>query len=97
MEAHDWDEGVELEDGSMQYTCAICAKQVISNGPMATQPTQPSTQAPTQKPTDAQNSGGFPWIWAGIAALVLLLIGVALLVVEFIRSRKYNSHGRFSK
>ena len=100
MEPHQWNEGVELENGKMQYTCAVCTKQIILDAPMETQPsTAPSTQTPTtaQKPTEPAGSGRFPWQWAGIAAIILLIIGVILLVIEFIRSRKSNMHGRFSK
>ena len=99
MEPHDWDEGVELEDGKMEYTCAVCTKQIVTDGPMESQSnTVPSTQLPsTQKPTEPGGSGRFPWQWAGIAAIVLLVIGVVLLVIEFIRSRKTNRHGKFSK
>ena len=99
MEPHEWDEGVEQADGKLLYTCTVCAKQVISDGPMETQPsTLPTTQPQaTQKPTEPSGSGRFPWQWAGIAAIVLLIIGVVLLVIEFIRSRKSNMHGKFSK
>jgi hypothetical protein len=100
MEPHQWNEGVELENGKMQYTCSVCTKQIILDAPMETQPsTAPSTQTPTtaQKPTEPAGSGRFPWQWAGIAAIILLIIGVILLVIEFIRSRKSNMHGRFSK
>lgn len=95
MEPHVFGDGVELEDGKMQYTCSVCQKQVVTDG---AQPTVPSTQAPTtQKPTEPEGSDRFPWEWAGIAAIILLVIGVVLLVVEFIRSRKSNMHGKFSK
>ena len=98
IEPHQWDEGVELGDGKMQYTCTICAMQVETDGPMETQPsTPPTTQPTTQKPTEPEGSDRFPWQWAGIAAIILLVIGVVLLVIEFIRSRKSNMHGKFSK
>ncbi len=109
--AHEWDEGVvlteatETQDGVMQLTCTVCGKQIESaipndseestTGPSDTG-TQPGTSsAPATKPDE--QSGGFPWEWAGLAALLLLLVGIGLLVFEFIRSRKTNSHGRFSK
>ena len=99
-EAHAWDDGVELEDGSLQYTCSVCGKQTVTAEPMP-EPTVPNPSVPDGS-TGAQNgeqggSGSFPWQWAGIAAIALLVIGIILLVIEFIRSRKVNSHGRFSK
>ena len=98
IEPHEWDEGVELADGKMQYTCSVCEKQLVTDEPMETQPsTVPTTLPATQKPTEPSDSGRFPWQWAGIAAIVLLVIGVVLLVIEFIRSRKSNMHGKFSK
>ena len=96
MEPHQWDEGVELDDGKMQYTCSICQKQVVTDGEQPS--TVPSTQTPpTQKPAESKNSNAFPWQWAGIAAVILLIVGVVLLVIEFIRSRKTNMHGKYSK
>lgn len=99
MEPHEWDEGTELEDGKMQYTCTVCAKQLVTDETPGTEPsTVPTTQPQTtQKPTEPEGSDGFPWQWAGIAAIILLIIGVILLLIEFIRSRKSNMHGRFSK
>lgn len=100
MEPHAWEEGVELEDGGIQYTCIVCEMQVVTEEPMGTQPsTAPSTQAPTatQKPTEPEGDSRFPWEWAGVAAIVLLIIGVVLLIIEFIRSRKTNMQGKFSK
>ena len=90
---HDWDEGVEVADG-IQYTCGTCGKELIRTEPIATEPTTPPA---TQKPANTEEGGGFPWQWAGIAAIVLLLIGVVLLVIEFLRSRKTNMHGKYSK
>ena len=96
LEPHAWDDGVELEDGKIQFTCSVCRKQVVTDGAQPSTP--PTTQAPTTpKPTEPEGSGSFPWQWAGIAAIVLLVVGVVLLVIEFIRSRKSNMHGKFSK
>ena len=96
MEPHVWGEGEELGDGKMQYTCSVCVKQVVTDGDQPTTP--PTTQTPpTQKPTEPAGSDRFPWQWAGIAAIVLLVVGIVLLVIEFIRSRKSNMHGKFSK
>ena len=100
MEPHAWDEGVELEDGSLQYVCTVCDKTIVTTTPIP-EPTEPAPSNPGSVPgeqgSEDQHSGGFPWQWAGIAAVVLLVIGIVLLVIEFIRSRKVNSHGRFSK
>ena len=99
-EAHAWDDGVEQEDGSLQYTCSVCGKQTVTTEPMP-EPTEPNPSVPdgaTGNQTPNQEGGDtFPWQWAGIAAIALLVIGIVLLVIEFIRSRKVNSHGRFSK
>lgn len=97
-EEHAWDEGEEQEDGKIRYTCSVCAKELILSQPMGSEPeTQPTTPPSTQKPGQEEKKGGFPWQWAGIAAIVLMLVGVALLVIEFVRSRKTNMHGKFSK
>lgn len=97
---HTWDEGVELDDGTLQYTCTVCGVEKVTGepipGPTEPAPTVPSSPSANQDP-EQKDSGSFPWQWAGIAALVLLVIGIVLLVIEFIRSRKVNSHGRFSK
>lgn len=97
---HTWDEGVEQDDGTFQYTCTVCGEQTVTSEPMP-DPTVPSPSAPgsssgNQDPGQ-EDFDSFPWQWAGIAAVILLVIGVVLLVIEFIRSRKVNSHGRFSK
>lgn len=97
-EAHIWDDGVEQEDGSILYTCSVCAHELTLSEPMASEPeTQPTTPPATQKPAQKEEKGKFPWQWAGIAAIVLMLVGVVLLIIEFVRSRKTNMHGKFSK
>lgn len=102
-EPHTWDEGEELPEGGFLYTCSICAKQLTLAEPMPTEPvTEPSTGAttqpvPTQKPAEKEPKDAISWEWAGIAAIVLLIIGMVLLVIEFIRSRKTNMKGKFSK
>ena len=96
MEPHVWNEGATLEDGTILYTCGVCFMELTLDEPMPSEPeTEPSTQPVT--PGEEKDSGGFPWQWAGIAAIVLMLIGIILLVIEFIRSSKTNMHGRFSK
>lgn len=98
VEAHTWDQGTDLEDGKVRFTCTVCAKELVADAIVETLPTTvPTTPPATQKPTEPAKSDGFPWQWAGIAAIILLVIGVVLLVIEFIRSRKSNMHGRFSK
>ena len=99
LEAHTWDEGKEQDDGSILYTCTVCAKELTLSEPMPSEPeTTPTIPASsTPKPTAPAESGGFPWQWAGIAAIVLMVVGIVLLVIEFIRSRKTNMHGKFSK
>ena len=97
---HTWDEGTEQADGTLQYTCTVCGEVKVNEepipGPTEPNPSVPDSSAGNQNP-EHENSGKFPWQWAGIAAVVLLVIGIVLLVIEFIRSRKVNSHGRFSK
>ena len=103
---HEWDEGVEVEGGYL-YTCAVCAHQLTLTEQMGTEPTTPPTTAPSgneptqpaapQNPGEPEEKGGIPWKWAGIAAIVLLIIGFILIIIEFIRSRKTNMHGKFSK
>lgn len=102
MEPHAWDEGEELPDGGFLYICSVCAKQMIMTEPMGTEPsTVPSTGAPTNpdasRPAEKEPKDAISWEWAGIAAIVLLIVGVVLLVIEFIRSRKTNMKGKFSK
>ena len=96
MEPHMWNEGVTQDDGKILYTCSVCMMELTLDEPMSSEPeTTPTTQPVA--PGEDKDSGGFPWQWAGIAAVVLMLIGIILLVIEFIRSRKTNMHGKFSK
>ena len=99
MESHQWNEGTNLTNGDVKYSCTVCGKETITAG--ETPPTAPSTVPTTPNPTVPNQgnggNGGFPWQWIGIAAIALLLIGIILLIVEFIRSRKINSHGKYSK
>lgn len=100
MQPHTWDDGVEQEDGTLQYTCTVCGKLTVTDEPIPnpteTSPSVPDSSSGSQD-SEQDSSNSFPWQWAGIAAVILLVIGVVLLVIEFIRSRKVNSHGRFSK
>lgn len=107
--AHEWDAGevltepTDTQEGTKQLTCTVCGKQIISaipiNGEGDTDPSGTATvPGASAKPTNpADDSGGFPWKWAGIAAVILLVVGVGLMIFEFIRSRKVNSRGKFSK
>jgi hypothetical protein len=101
MESHQWDAGVTMDNADVQYTCTVCGKQTITAGEVPpTAPSVPPTQAPTvpqQGSDQVNNKAGFPWEVIGIAAIVLLVIGILLLLIEFIRSRKTNSHGKYSK
>ncbi len=98
MAEHDWDDGVTVEDG-IEYTCSVCEKKLTLTEPMPSEPTTTPTNPATTAPAGGapEESKGFPWQWAGIAAIVLMIVGVVLLVIEFIRSRKSNMHGKFSK
>lgn len=102
---HTWDEGVVEEEatsaapGSKKFTCSVCAAEKTEEIPATTDPTQKPTEStgatnPVEQPT---GSGRFPWQIAGIAAVVLMIAGVVLLVIEIVRSRKTNMHGKFSK
>jgi hypothetical protein len=100
-EPHIWDEGLDLIDGGKLYHCTVCGQQMKTEGPAPTIPTIPETKPNTQPSTlpekEPSTGSGFSWEWIAIAALILLAIGFILLIIEFIRSRKRNSHGRFSK
>ena len=109
VEAHNFTstvvtkEPTETEAGSQQHVCGTCGKQVTEVLPaLGSEPTVPST-APVSPDTTSPNatnsdgSGRFPWEIAGIAAVLLLLVGIVLLLIEFLRSRKTNMRGRFSK
>lgn len=102
LEPHTWDAGEELPEGGFLYTCSVCAKQVTKTEPIGTEPsTVPSTGATTtpdvSQPAEKEPKDAISWEWAGIAAIVLLIVGVVLLVIEFVRSRKTNMKGKFSK
>ena len=107
LEPHKWNEGEQQTDGNWKYVCTVCGKEVTQAEQMGTEPTTPPTTAPSgneptqpaapQNPGEGEDDGGIPWKWAGIAAIALLIIGFILLIIEFIRSRKTNMHGKFSK
>lgn len=97
---HTWGDAVEGPDGKWTKCCTVCGYETQTEAetqPEETQPTEPeeSTPEPTV-PGDAV-SGGFPWWVIAAAAIVLLGVGIVLLVVEIVRSRKTNTHGKFSK
>lgn len=98
---HVWDDGTVQDNGDTVYLCTTCGKQRVITGtsnPPETEPTQPATEPTTgTAKKDKNKSDSFPWEWAGLAAIALLVIGIVLLVIEFIRSRKSNHHGRYSK
>lgn len=100
---HAWDAGTVLieptknSDGKISFVCEECKIERTATIPKL-EPDPNETTEPTQtqpiKPSD--NSEEFPWWILIVAAGVLLIAGIALFVFEFIRSKKYNSHGKFS-
>ncbi|MBE6916997.1 MAG: hypothetical protein E7470_03695 [Ruminococcaceae bacterium] len=104
---HNWDEGTvlveatETQNGSIRYVCKDCGAEridlILATGTQ-TDPTETDPIVPTtpQSPNPAEKDE-FPW-WILIAlAGVLLLTGIVLFVIELIRSKKHNSHGKYSK
>ena len=108
MESHIWNEGViqiqptATEEGSICYTCTVCGWEETQVLP------PPAPQGPGQSgdttgpnvptnPTTPTGNDGFPWWIVAAAAGLLLLVGIILLIAEWIRSRKTNMHGKFSK
>ncbi len=104
-QAHTWSETVTGPDGKQIKTCTVCGYETEAgtetepDNDNQTQPTDPgeSEPAPTVPSNSAGGDGDFPWWVIAVAAVVLLCVGVVLLVVEIIRSRKVNMHGKFSK
>lgn len=106
---HTWDDGVviieptQTQEGSIRYICVDCDMVRTEILPTTgTEPTDPTeqTQGLTTPSTPGQigpnDEGGFPW-WILIAvAILLLVLGIVLFVIELIRSRKNNMHGKFS-
>lgn len=100
MEPHQWGDPVKLENGVKKYTCTVCGKMVIGDPqqtPSSTAPSKPMINPGIQNPSPDGDTNEQPWFWAGVAAVVLLIIGIILLVIEFTRSRRTNMHGRFSR
>ena len=103
IQEHTWDEGTvtvqptETQEGTKTFLCTVCHAEKTESVPTVTptDPTEPS--APTQVPEDPPEKDGFPWWVLAAAAGVLLVVGIVLLVIEIIRSRKTNMHGKFSK
>ena len=103
-------EPTETEPGEVRHTCSVCAKQVTEPlDPLTTQPTNP-TEDPnvptmpqgttgTTVPSDSTAAPMKISIWwiVGALAILLLLVGLILLVIEIIRGFRKNRHGRFSK
>lgn len=104
-EAHAWDEGtVTLEptdahEGTKKFVCVVCQAEKTEAIPMveSTEPSEPTEPSYPQTPGDPVEDDGFPWWILAAAAGVLLVVGIVLLVIELIRSRKTNMHGKFSK
>lgn len=103
-QAHTWDEGTvilqptETEEGIKKYVCTVCGQEKQEHIPAETVPGgDPTEPTRPQVPGVPGDDGGFPWWIIGASAVVLLIVGIVLLVIEFIRSRKTNMHGKFSK
>lgn len=104
VQPHAWDEGTILieptkdTDGKISFVCEECKAERTATIPKLepdpTESTEPEQTQPVITPSD--NSEEFPWWILIVAAGVLLLAGIALFVFEFIRSKKFNSHGKFS-
>lgn len=104
---HTWDDGTvilqptETQEGTKKFVCTVCQGEKTEPIPTVTVPADPTE--PTEEPTRPQMPGepaeedGFPWWIVGASAVVLLVIGIVLLIIEIIRSRKTNMHGKFSK
>jgi hypothetical protein len=102
VQEHNWDEGTvtlaptHTQEGTMKHVCADCQEEKTEAIPVLDpeDPTQPSVP---QEPIVPVEEEGFPWWILGASAGVLLVIGIVLLVIELIRSKKTNMHGKFSK
>ncbi len=102
---HTWGEDVILQEatdtekGSVKRTCTVCGKEVTEDIPPTGGADDGNETAPGDPGASDKDTGKsrFPWEIAGIAAVLLLIVGIVLLVIEFIRSRKTNMHGKFSK
>lgn len=108
---HDWDEGTVLtepsqaQDGTTMYTCKTCGAERVEN--VSNDPTEPTTD-PTEPssgtdPEDTQpvfvpvDTPQFPWWILIVLAGVLLVTGIVLFIIELIRGKSHNSHGKYSK
>lgn len=108
---HAWDDGVvlseptETQEGSIRYLCVECRIERTATLPaISTDPSNPSDPSqgvttPTTPGSSGQpeRSGGFPWWILVVLAAVMLVTGIVLFVIELIRSKKVNAHGKFSK
>lgn len=104
IQEHTWDEGTvilqptETQEGTKKFVCTVCQEEKTESIPTVTAPTEPSEQPTSpQTPGEPGEEDGFPWWIVGASAVVLLVIGIVLLIIEIIRSRKTNMHGKFSK
>lgn len=102
---HTWSDVVTNADGKKVKTCTVCGYETVADEETTptepeTPPTEPEETKPvsgtTGEPTNTTQSG-FPWWVIAVAAVVLLCVGIVLLVLEIMRSKKMNSHGKFSK
>ncbi|MCD7754763.1 MAG: hypothetical protein LUJ09_00265 [Firmicutes bacterium] len=93
-------EATEDADGVITYTCTVCGYEKTETYSLTAQDgTEQTDQTDSTDPSGtvsqgsdaagtAGSSGGFPWQIVAVAAVVLFAVGVVLLVVEIVKSRK---------
>lgn len=103
VQEHTWDEGTvtlqptETQEGTKEFLCTVCQRSKTEPIPVVTAPTDPTEPSQPAEPVDPVEDDGFPWWIVGASAGVLLVVGIVLLVIELVRSKKTNMHGKFSK
>lgn len=105
IQPHTWDDGTvkvqptQNAEGSMVFVCQECKTERTATLPkLETNPDDPTEPSETQPIiTPSEQADEFPWWTLIVVAGVLLVAGIALFVFEFIRSKKHNMHGKFSK
>ena len=103
-------EATETQDGMILFSCLNCGyerRMIVAATGTQTTPTQPSDATdPTEQTgpvetrpiiTPLEEQEEFPWWILVVVAGTLLVTGIALFVIEFIRGKKHNTHGKFSK
>lgn len=107
--AHVWGDGIivaeptQTQEGSIRYICMDCdMARTETLPPVGTETTTPTddTQEPSTPsapvPIGPGDEGGFPWWILVVLAVILMLLGIALFVIELVRSKKSNMRGKFS-